>query len=201
MNYILAHIILLVSVAITFISNQPQAHEDKRVTIYKYNKQENDSTIIATRIYMGDSLISETGQFYWSLPIRSDFIDESIIAAALRQNPYESFDSLVCEVGGVSAWNKYDITFDKQNRPVAAYHYKAYYEKYDEQGEAYYAESPDYALGEKIIFSYFKNGYKQQAYANDKLIETIEKDYNKNGELVKERWKAYDEYNYLIVYH
>ncbi|MBL3657887.1 hypothetical protein [Fulvivirga sediminis] len=201
MKYALIYMILLLSANITLINAGYAQVRDQRVTIYKYNPEEKDSTLIATRIYIGDSLISESGKFYWSLPIKSEFIDETIIDAAREQNPYESFDSLLCETGGASAWNKYEISFDEKKRPKMAYHYKAYYEKYDDEGNAYYAESPDYTLGEKIIFIYTKHGYVEKAYANDQLIEKIEKYYGTNGKLIKERWKAYDEYNYLIIYH
>ncbi|MBL4716686.1 MAG: hypothetical protein COC01_04470 [Bacteroidetes bacterium] len=185
-------------------TNQPEKESadltfDKHLTIYKYGKTYVDSTLISEIWYLNDSIIKKGGRFYYRIPITSDFVNDYIIGQAKGKAMLETFDSLVCETGGTSVWNKYKFTYNEKNRLTRIEHYKAWWN--EGLGESDRPEKPEYFLGERIEFEYKKNSQTQMAFNDsDELIETIKKKYDKENRLLMEHWDAWDRYRFKIYY-
>ena len=170
------------------------------IRIYSFIEDSGDSIPYSTLSYQGDKLVSATQDFYSRLPVISEYINEDIVEQAKEENPYETFRPKTCEVGGTSAWNKYEVLFDSLMRPVEAVHYKAFYEFVDEEGEYYTKDSAEYFVGETVYFEYDNLLKTQKVFRDSVLIEILSKKYSKSGELLSERWKHFDK-DYIIVYN
>ena len=172
------------------------------ISIFKYDSTYEDSSLVYKKWFSGDSIVKTFGNFYYNLPIQSEFVDNRIIKYAKGQTLYETFDSMICEVGGHSAWNKYIFTYDEKKRPILVSHYKAWYESVDEKGNFYTNKTPKYFLGEQINFLYSDNKIIQIA-KNDsgKILEKITKQFDTTYRLIFEEWDAWDEYRYRIYYN
>src|SRR5665647_904731 len=107
---------------------------DKYVAIYEFDSTYRDSSLFCEQWFLNDSLIKQTHDFYYKLLIKSEFVDEEIIASANGKASYETYFPLLCETGGHSAWNKYIFKYGKNKRPQTVDHYKAFRESYDKQG-------------------------------------------------------------------
>lgn len=172
---------------------------DKYAAIYKFDSAYTDSSLVCERWFLADTLVKETGKFYYRIPFESEFVDGWIIESAKGKTIYETFDSLICEVGGHSAWNKYVFNYDDKKRPQSVRHYKAWWN--EGLGESPRPPKPGYFLGETIYF-YYNNGELIQV-ANKKSgrrIEKITKRFDNKSRLEFEEWDAWDSYRFRIYY-
>jgi len=174
---------------------------NKVASIYQYDSTYLDSTLIAEWFYYNDSIAKQGERFYYGLPFESEFVWPSIIDAARGETELETFDSLICEVGGTSAWNKYIFEYDQLNRVKQIKHMKAWwYEGLGEYGER--PDKPAYFLGETINFEYQANQSLQRTYdENNTIIEHFEKRYDREGLLIFEHCETWSEYRYKAYYN
>lgn len=174
----------------------------KLITIYKYDIHYKDSILICKLWYSGDSVIKKEGEFYYRIPMQSHIISNFDLEKAKGKSTYETFDSLICETGGHSAWNKYLFTYNEQDNVLKIQHYKAWYRSSDEEGNYIVNQVPQYFLGEESFFTYTGNTVTQKTYdAQDKKpIETIVKKYDNQSRLVLEAKDSWDTYRFKLFY-
>jgi len=171
---------------------------DKILRIYKYTSNYSDSTLVTELKYKNNEIVNDKEPFYHTLPFQSEFVRNETIKNAKGQKTYERFDSLMCEVGGTSAWNKYVFKYNQNKEPVEIKHYKAWW---NEGIDFKRPEKPKYFLGEKLKYKYLDNVIEQFAYdINGKIIEKITKEFDINGRLVFENWDAWDSYRFKVFY-
>ncbi len=168
-------------------SATPSLHYDKYAAVYQFSSTHNDSILVCEQWFLNDSLVKKTGKFYSSFPLQSEYVDDETVKSANGRITYETFDPLMCEVGGSSAWNKYVFIYDDKKQPLLVEHFKAYFENYDANGNVFTNKTPDYHLGEVATFVYNANGVIQTLKnAEGKLIEQITKRGDNKGRLVFE---------------
>ncbi len=174
---------------------------DKSILIYSYDSTYTDSTLVCRQWFLKDSLLKKEGQFYDTLPVTSEFIDHYIISEAKGKATYETFDSLICETGGHSAWNKYVFTYDGAKKPALIKHYKAWYENYDDDEHPTTNSKPYYELAEQIYFTY--SAHKKEQVTKDetgKLIEKITSVTDPQSRLAFEEGYYRDDDRFRIYY-
>lgn len=173
---------------------------DKYVTIYEFDNTYTDSSLVSEQWFLGDSILKKTGESFYRLPLESAFLDEWSIKSAKGQTCYETFDSLICQAGGASAWNKYLFIYDNEKRPLFIKHYKAWYHGFDEDYSDPEPEKPKYFLSETIKFQY-NNSEVIQITKNDsgKVIEKITKRVDNKSRLEFEEIDG-DGYEYRVYY-
>ncbi len=160
-------------------------------TIYKIDSSMQDSTLICTEYLFIDQSKSKVGKCYYRLPFEIDAISVDLLERLKKEQSVETFDPTICEVGGHSAYNKYQFT-DKDNGHYEVHHYKAWYEDYTAEGEPVTHEHPEYFLGEKISITENNHFLKLCALnAEGDVIESIENFYNENGILIRQKWFNY----------
>ncbi len=137
---------------------------EQHIAVYSYNTEYSDSVLVAELWYRGDLLVSTTGNFTYSLPFRSEFVTMPIIAAAKGREVYGTYDSLTCEVGGTSAWNRYRFTYNTKGHPLSILHEKGFREWYDNEGNFHVRNNPEYVFGERIEFEYTPGRVVQSSY-------------------------------------
>lgn len=173
---------------------------NKRIEVYKFDSTYKDSNQVDELWYLNDSLVKQRGNFYYPLPFESDFFTNDVIHEAAGKAIYETFDSLVCEVGGKSAWNKYFIKYNKNQQPTEVKHFKAWWNEGLGEGER--PAKPKYFLSETIQFKYLNKTVIQKAYdESGQLIETIQRNYDDNRRLLFESWDAWNTYRYKTYYY
>ena len=169
------------------------------IRIFEYNNTYSDSLLICEQWFSGTVLVKKIGEFANRIPIQSDFVSDYIISCANGKMVYETFDSLMCELGGYSAWNKYVFKYDSIKRPTNVKHFKAWYESVDKQGNFYTNKKPKYFMGEEISFGYNKLEVIQIAKNNSgKIIEKIIKRTDNQSRLTFQQWDAGNEYRYRL---
>lgn len=171
-------------------SNAESKSNLKIINIFKFDSTLKDSTLLCQKILQNDSIIYQKGDFNMNLPFQSDCIDNYTIELAKGKKVLETFDSLICELGGKTAWNKYYLRYDnnsnnKQKRPVQIVHYSANLEYYDKFGEPQNYKFPRYFFRETMFFEYSPN-----------LITQITK--NSNGQIIEKIVKKFDNFSRLI---
>ena len=172
---------------------------DKHLRVYKYDSSYVDSTLVRELWYKKDSIIKGGERFYYTLPFESGFIRSGTVKNAKGKREYVTFDSLMCETGGTSAWNKYRFEYDNQNRPLTAQHHKAWWN--EGLGDSPRPKKPEYFLGEKLKYEYGRNWSKQFAYDDkNELIEMIEKRFDNQNRLVYEHWDSWNSYRFKVFY-
>jgi hypothetical protein len=148
---------------------------------------------------VNDSVVAKSGTYYRRIPTRSEFIPDRVIRKARKTGTYESFDSLICEIGGHSAWNRYEVEYDSVGRPTAARHFKAFRLPEVPGGPA---TEPDYFLSETASFEYDGSVVTQRtSLMNRGLTETLQRAVSTDGRILWEKRQSWDEPEYTILYH
>jgi len=191
--------VMLAGCQIETKNQYPNIDFEKHVKVFKYDSTYTDSTLITELWIKNDSIINSSKRFNYNLPFESSFVRRSIIENLNGQKEVVTFDSLICEVGGASAWNKYFIEYDNNNKPIKVKHFKAWW--YEGLGDLPQPEEPEYFLGEIVYYHYGNNWIEQKAYdAENKLIEIIKKKFDNSGRLTFEHWDAWNYYRYKAFY-
>jgi len=173
---------------------------DKHVLIYSYNKSFSDSSLDCEIWYLNDSLVLKQGKFYYGPPIYSEYMATRFMENVNGKELYESFDSLVCETGGRSAWNKYKFKYNSTGKPIEIKHYKAWWS--EGLGDKPRPDKPNYFFSETIKYEYHKNSVTERIYDDEmKLFKTIMKVNNEDSSLKMEMWDAWDMYRFKIYYN
>ncbi len=172
---------------------------DKHLRVYKYDSTYIDSTLVRELWYKKDSIIKGGEKFYYTLPFESSFIRNGTIKNANGKRELVSFDSLMCETGGTSAWNKYYFEYDNQKRPTNVLHFKAWWN--EGLGDLPRPKKPEYFFGEKLNYEYGNNWSKQFAYdEKEELMEMIEKRFDNQKRLVYEHLDSWNKYRFKVFY-
>lgn len=157
-------------------------------TIYEMDTSMQDSSLHCTEYLFIDQSKSKEGKCHYRLPFEIEALSADFFELLKQEKSLETFDPTICEVGGHSAYNKYQLTENGIGN-YTVLHYKAWYEDYTEEGEPITHEQPEYFLGEQIKIIE-KNQYLKLTAQNEEgqVIESIENFYNENGILIRQKW-------------
>ena len=157
-------------------------------------------------IYKKDGYtVQKVGNQWRSAPFEIWDIPNNIIEMGEKRDSYETFDSLMCEVGGNSAYDRYVFKRDQEGRVVQVKHYMAWFEMYDEDedgNEIYYRDyTPDWFLGYRldIIYNELQTEYRL-FYEGKEWDETITNTYDNKGRLAKQE-RLSDDNRYVAFYY
>jgi hypothetical protein len=173
---------------------------DFQVFIYEMTADKKDSILNCEQFYLNNLSIWKSGSCWYSAPFQSEYISEHSLEKGKTETSFETFDPLVCEAGGHSAYNRYK--FEKKNGQITMVtHYKAWYEKYDEEGEMINVTEPTWFIGETIKITYEDNRRTLKAYNEDnELLETLINEYNEAGQLIFQEWAYTNEKTFRFYY-
>lgn len=179
--------------------NFPDSCEMK-ITSYKSDSARKDSTLLCNEYLFLDQSKTKEGKCYLRFPFELDAMSLEFYEQLKIDKNAESFDPLICEVGGHSAYNKYRYKEISKNEHEVI-HYKAWYEDYDSEGNPITYETPSYFIGEKIKIFQTDTYVKFQSYDEDgNLLESLEYFYNDIGFLSRQVWSTYGNEVYLAHY-
>ena len=161
---------------------------------YDYRIEIFDNTIYCQNKHLSNKYMKDgktyqnVGKFYHSVPFEMDEGSNYLIGLGQETDYYEILDSTMCEVGGNSAYDKYE--FEKSGEAISKItHYKAWYEGYTDDGEPITYDTPNWFIGEIIEVSYVGNSRTLSTYdSENKLIDILTNTYNQNGDLVYQEW-------------
>lgn len=180
-------------------TSAPDEFELKAVT-YKTDTSGRDSTLMCTQYNFEDYSKSKEGKCYFHLPFEIDAMPTSFLERLKSEKSIETFDPLMCEVGGQSAYNKY-IYKKTGSHSSEILHYKAWNEDYDEAGEPITNEVPEYFLGERLKIIDTDSYLKIEAFDDENNpLDYIENFYNEKGQCIRQIWKTYGSEVYLAHY-
>ena len=170
------------------------------ITSYKSDSARKDSTLLCNECLFEDQKRSKEGKCYYRFPFELDAMSLDFFEKLKTEKSTESFDPQICEAGGHSAYNKYKFN-DLGNGISEVIHYKAWYEDYDENGNDFTHDTPEYFIGEKIQIYQTDTYTKFEAFDDEgELIESLEYIYNENGLLIRQVWSTYGNEVYLAHY-
>lgn len=179
---------------------------DTEVNYYGYSSDWKDSTFECTKFYNGDALLKSEEHCHEYIPKEDDYARFDILSIGDTVDTYETFDSLMCEVGGNSAYDKFIFKKDAKGRVVEVEHYMAWFETYtvDENGEEVFEldYTPDYFLGHLTIINHEENWIQLKSIAEDGDIMYDVKNHFKNDRLIRQEGNVYGDnrkafYTYL----
>jgi len=187
---------------LVLISQRAYSQEvETYIKVYQYNATFQDSTLVFEKWEYKNQPALKKGHFPYGMPVESEFVNLEMLSFKAPKKVYETFNPMVCEVGGQSAWNKYTVQYNTQKRPVLVKHWKAYQDDYDKEGNAITHKKPRYFLAEETKLVY-EGGKTTQITcdASGKELERIIKQINKESKPVLEVWTAWDELRFKIFY-
>jgi hypothetical protein len=130
-------------------------------------------------------VVLNVGQWHSSVPFENQYVSDYLLNQQFENDVYETFDSLTCEVGGNSAYDKYIFKRDKRGRIIQVDHYMAWFDRFAIGGENYLDYSPDWFLGNIIKLLYRPNVRIIENYwEGDSLTEKITDFYDNKGRMV-----------------
>ena len=170
------------------LHNDRPTNFDKQILVYEMTKNGEDSILNCETLFLNDKRVYKDGSCYYHSPFQSDYISENVFEQGKHERYIETFDPLMCEVGGNSAYDKYE--FEKSGEAISKItHYKAWYEGYTDDGEPITYDTPNWFIGEIIEVSYVGNSRTLSTYdSENKLIDILTNTYNQNGDLVYQEW-------------
>jgi hypothetical protein len=146
---------------------------DTHLSIFRYNGNLTDSSWVCERWMLKGKLIKNQGSFSYNTPLECSYLSRDVIEKGKTRTSYETFDSLLCEVGGTNAWNKYLFIADTTGNLTSIRHLKANLESIDAKGNFQTNEKPSYRLGETIYFQSSRDTIVQ--LTKDKSGRVLEK--------------------------
>ena len=169
-------------------------------TTYKTDTSRKDSLLMCTEYLFIDQTRNKEGQCYYRLPFQLEAMSTDFLERLKDEKSFETFDSMMCEVGGQSAYNKFKHT-NLGGDLSEIIHYKAWYEDYDDEGNDITHDTPDYFIGERIKVTQTDAYLKMEAFDEENVtLECIENFYTEDGLLIRQVWRTYGTEVYIAHY-
>jgi hypothetical protein len=179
---------------------------DTRVEIFELHRD--SVSHLADYYLLDDKIQSKSGRWYHSVPFEYHGLSNYLIHHPEEAELYVSFDSMMCEVGGNSAYDSIIYHKDNQGRIIQVDHHMAWFESFDEEtGEGIYDYTPDWFLGNVTKVEYEKdtvirveNYYVEKDGSMD-LEHEVVTFYDDFGRIVFQVWNQYAKtYNAYFYY-
>lgn len=166
---------------------------DTKIEVFRCGTERVDSVLHCSVLKKNGNIIKEQGKCYLRFPIWPESVSPYLLELGQKQDTYETFDSLMCEVGGNSAYDKYIFSRDKSGNLTMIKHYIAWFERYE--GDSLYLDyTPDYTLQDQVEIEYEKGYQIFKCYYNgDELTETLINYYDHQGRISHQSFWNNDE--------
>lgn len=157
--------------------------EEFDLHLIKVRFKENGDTTVEGQIKELNGERIWTDGHYSHMPMYDEFCSPWLIDT-LKHGVYETFDSLMCEVGGNSAYDKYVMEQTGKNS-YKIIHYMAWFEKYEDGSDDPVSDyTPDYFVGHTITAELTPDYFKVHTVWEDgELYSDFVEKYDEQGNL------------------
>lgn len=186
----------------TFTELPDQIDYDTHIITYEYLEGSEDSSRNCSLKTKDGIRVSREGSCYYQLPFDNEYVTDHLLEMGEEQAIYESFDPLMCEAGGNSAYDRYVFDKDSKGRVEKVRHYMAWYEGVTEDGEDITYDIPDYFLGHTVEIKYTESSRTMYTYYEDgELISIMTNIYDEKERLSIQIWNMIGDKTFKAFYY
>lgn len=179
-----------------------QIDYDTHILIYEYHENSEDSTRNCSVKTKDGTTVSRDGSCYYGVPFDNEYVSDGLLKVGEEQAIYETFDPLMCEVGGNSAYDRYVFDKDSKGRVERVRHYMAWYQDVTEDGEDITNDIPDYFLGHLVEITYTENSRVIHTYTEEEeLLSVMTNIYDDEERLSVQIWNMTGDRTYKAFYY